>query len=136
MNKHVDKYIEKLTDKVLKDASLEAPSEDFTAHVMSKVEAIAQSPEVVYKPLISKPLWFVIIAGVIGLVTYSIFNSPTEEGLLSTVDLSFLTNNKVSIAVTSVTFSKTILYSVVLFALMFGIQIPILRGYFDKRLNY
>lgn len=135
MKSNVDNHIERLTDKVLKDVPLESPSEEFTAHIMSKVEAIVLSPEVVYKPLISKPMWFIIIAGIIGLVTFSVFNSPTEEGLLSTVDLSFLTNNKVSIAVTSVTFSKTILYAAVLFALMFGIQIPVLRGYFDRRLE-
>ena len=135
MKDNVDIYIERLTDKILKDASLESPSKDFTTHLMSKVEAMAKSPDLVYKPLISKPLWFIIIASVIGLVTFSVFNSPTEEGLLSTIDLSFLTDNKLSNAVTSVTFSKTILYAAVLFALMFGIQIPVLRGYFDRRLE-
>ncbi len=135
MNKHVDNCIESLTDKVLKDASLDSPSEDFTALVMSKVEALTQSSKVAYKPLISKPMWFMIIAGVIGLVTYSVLNSPTDNGLLSTVDFSFLTNNKLSNAMSSMTFSRTILYSMVLFALMFGIQIPILKGYFDKRLE-
>lgn len=135
MKENVDKNIEKLSDKVLKEISLESPSNDFTTSVMSKIEAIAQ-PRVVYKPLISKPVWLLIIAGFIGLVIYAQMNAPADSGLLSAIDLSFLTDNKLSSALSRMTFSKTLLYSTVLFAFMFGIQVPLLRGYLDKRLNF
>ena len=136
MKENVDKYLENLSDKVLKEISLESPSNDFTTSVMSKIEAIARPTGVMYKPLISKTMWFLISVGLIGIVAYSVLYNPTENELLSAFDLSFLTDNKLTAAMSGMTFSKTLLYSTVLFALMFAVQVPLLRGYLDRRLNF
>ena len=64
MNENVDKHIEKLVDKAMKDSVLETPSFDFTSKVMQHVTATSKSKATVYEPLISKKVWFVVFARV------------------------------------------------------------------------
>lgn len=135
MKANVDKNIEQLTDKLLMDTALESPSLNFTAHVMSRVEAIAQSSVTAYKPLISKKVWIGLFTIIAAIFAYSIFGTTTESTVIPSIDFSILTNNKISHALSSLNASKTIIYAVVMFTLMFGIQIPLLKGYFDRRLS-
>ncbi len=135
MSDNIDKHIEKLVNKTMKKVSLETPSLDFTNTVMAQVNALGQSSVTTYKPLISKPMWFAIFAVALGIVLYIIFGTSTNQsGWLNFMDLSVLTNNKFSSALSGFTFSKTVLYSIVLFGIMLFIQVPILKNYFDKRI--
>lgn len=135
MKTNSDRHIERITDKILKEASLESPSLDFTTKVMSQVQGIALNDVTTYKPLISKPVWIGIAVLFIGALAYSFFGSATESEWLATIDLSILSDNKLTNALTGLSFSKTILYAAVMFAIMFAVQVPILKGYFDKRLS-
>ena len=129
-----DKKIEAFIDKLMSADALEQPSLDFTAHVMSKVEAISNSTVTVYKPLISKPVWMLIISAFVALVGYVVFNEPsTSSGLLERFDLSGVSNPLENI---SFNFSKTLMYAMVLMAVMFSIQIPVLKHYFNKRMSF
>ena len=135
MNDKIDKHIEKLVDKTMKKASLDSPSFDFTNTVMAQVNALEQSTVTTYKPLISKPMWFVIFAVGLMIVMYILFGmTSTESGLLNSMDLSVLTDNRYSNALSGFKVSKTVMYGVVLFGIMLFVQVPILKHYFDKRI--
>ncbi len=135
MNEKVDKQIEKLVDRSMKTQSLESPSSNFTSMVMNQVHALKQSKVTIYKPLISKPMWFVIFVVALLIVSYIVFGmNTTETSWLSFIDLSVITDNKLSNTLSGFRVSKTVMYSVVLFGIMLFIQVPILKSYFDKRI--
>ena len=135
MNDNIDKHIEKLVDKTMKKTSLESPSFDFTNTVMAQVNALERSTVTTYKPLISKPMWFVIFAVGLMIVMYILFGmTSTESGWLNFIDLSVLTDNRYSNALSGFKVSKTVLYGVILFGIMLFVQVPILKHYFDKRI--
>ena len=135
MNDNIDKHIEKLVDKTMKKTSLESPSFDFTNTVMAQVNALERSTVTTYKPLISKPMWFVIFAVGLMIVMYILFGmTSTESGWLNFIDLSVLTDNRYSNALSGFKVSKTVMYGVVLFGIMLFVQVPILKHYFDKRI--
>lgn len=134
--KEVDKYLDNLTKKIIKGADLESPSLDFTASVMSQVKAV-NSNVTVYKPLISKIGWVFIIASFLVLTVYLIFGTETESSsLLSSIDFSILSKNKITNTLTSFTIPKTFVYAIVLFGLMFWVQIPFLKHHFNQRLEH
>ena len=135
MNEKVDKQIEKLVERSMKTQSLESPSSNFTSMVMDQVLALNKSKVTIYKPLISKPMWFAIFVVALLIVSYIIFGmNTTETSWLSFIDLSVITDNKLSNTLSGFRVSKTVMYSVVLFGIMLFIQVPILKNYFDKRL--
>lgn len=130
-----DKKIEDLINKLMADDSLEQAPINFTDKVMSKVEAISKSKTIVYKPLISKPVWFIIIGSFIALVGYIILNKPSSNNTwLNRFDLSNVSLNVFENI--SVNFSSTLMYAVVLLAIMVSIQVPLLKHYFNKRMSF
>jgi len=136
MNEKVDKQIEKLVERSMKTQSLESPSSNFTSMVMDRVLAIKQSRVTIYKPLISKPMWFALFVVALLVVLYIIFGmKTTETSWLNFIDLSVITDNRFSNTLSGFKVSKTVMYSVVLFGIMLFIQVPILKNYFNKRLE-
>lgn len=142
MKDNMDKHLDKLIGKVMEDMPLESPSIDFTANILSKVKALPQSEATVYKPLISKNVWFGIGTLVLGLSIYLTFGATIE----SSSWLSFLNFEKIpSVTLPSLKFptllsgvkiSKTFMYSIVIFAVFLFVQIPLLKKQFDKQLEY
>jgi hypothetical protein len=129
-----EKKIEAFIDKLMSADALEQPSRDFTDKVMSKVEAISNSTTTVYKPLISKSVWILIITGFVILVGYIIFKEPTTgSSLMERFNLPGVSNPLENI---SFNFSKTLMYAMVLMAIMFSVQIPVLKHYFNKRMTF
>ena len=136
MNEKVDKQIEKLVERSMKTQSLESPSSNFTSMVMNQVHALNKSKITIYKPLISKPMWFAIFVIALLVVSYIIFGMNNSESTwLNFLDLSVLTDNRLSNTLSGFKVSKTVMYSVVLFGIMLFIQVPILKNYFNKRLE-
>jgi len=134
MKEHTEQHLDKLAKKVIKSSLLESPSLDFTANIMAKIEASATNNITVYKPLISKSGWLIISILVIGGLTYGIFSSGLEGlGWFDNIDYSIISNNKVIEAISGITFSKTLMYAIGLCGLVFFIQIPMMKYYFDKR---
>jgi len=129
MKEHSNKPIEKLVDKVMKSSSLETPSFDFTANVMSQVMADTKSGVTVYKPLISKAAWVVLFLVATVLIVFLIYNNESYSlGLLDKVDLSKIAN-----LFSGIKISQTAMYSLLMFAIMLCIQVPLLKHYFNKR---
>ena len=75
MKNNEDKNIEKLVADMMASNPIERPSVDFTSAVMSAVLASKAQTSLVYKPLISKRGWFIILAGFIALSVFLILNT-------------------------------------------------------------
>lgn len=134
MKANTDKHLENFTRKLMKENSLDKPSVDFTAHVMSKVWAT--NTAFVYKPLISKPAWVIIFVGIFSLTGYLLFNTAeaSSGSWFQNMDLSkisflhfnYLAGSKIS---------TVTLYTVVMATIMLFIQISLLKNYFSKRVK-
>lgn len=136
MNENADKYLDNLTKKVIKETPLESPSFNFTASVMSQVTELSQDSVTMYKPLISKTGWIVISIVFLALIAYLLFGIQEESSSwFNTLDFSVWSNNKVTNLLSGLSIPKTLTYAVVLFGFMFSIQIPLLKNYFNQRLQ-
>jgi hypothetical protein len=137
MQDHTEQHLDKLAKKVMQSSSLESPSLDFTANIMAKVEASLTSDITTYKPLISKRAWLIILILVIGSLSYGVFGSGQEGlGWFDTFDYSIIYNNKVTEAISGITISKIFAYAIGFFGLVFFIQIPLMKHFFNKQLEY
>lgn len=137
MKEHTEQQLDKLAKKAMQSSLLESPSLDFTANIMAKVEDLAISHITVYKPLISKKSWLIISILLIGSLSYGIFGSGFEGlGWFDNIDYSIISNNKVTEAISGITLSKTLIYAIGLCGLLFFVQIPMMKYFLDKRLEY
>lgn len=130
-----DKKIEELVDKLMANDSLEKAPINFTDEVMSKIEVLSEAKTIVYKPLISKYVWWLLGLGFVALIVNVVLNKPSNSSSLSEryalPEISFdLFNNL------SVDFSSTLMYATVLLAIMVAIQVPLLKQYFNQKLSY
>ncbi|PKQ45609.1 hypothetical protein [Confluentibacter flavum] len=134
-----DKEIEQLVEKMMKETSLDTPSFDFTAHIMSKVLEIKTSEATVYKPLISKKVWGIIAFGVLALVIFIVFGAKGEaSGIVNPIDFSMLTNNKIintisGFKASSFQVSKTFSHALMFLGIMICVQILFLKHHFNQR---
>ena len=134
MKANTDKHLEHFTGKLMKENALDKPSVDFTARVMSKVWAA--NTAFVYKPLISKPAWVVIFAGIFSLAGYLLLNTAEaastswfQNMVLSKSDFTHF-NYRGESKISTVTF-----YTVVVATVMLFIQMSFLKNYFSKRVK-
>ena len=125
--KENDKNVAEFIEKVMKDASLETPSFDFTSKIMAQVAVVEKAKIKEYKPLISKPAWFGIFGILIAIIGYSIFGNIEK----TKIEIDFA--SRLSNLVPKIHFSDVTTYSVLIVTFMVLIQIPILKNYFDKR---
>jgi hypothetical protein len=108
---------------------LESPSFDFTAKVLSHITAPSRSSITVYKPLIPKTAWGILVVLTAGMIGFSIYNQDsTSLGWLNQLDFS-----RVSNLFSSFKISQTAMYSLLMFGVMLFIQVPLLKHYFNKR---
>ena len=129
MKEQTNKHIETFVDKVMKSSTLETPSFDFTSKVMLHVSATSTSTVTVYKPLISKTAWVIMLLLTTVIIVYSLFSKDTSTlGLFDKLDFS-----KVFKLFSGVKISQTAMYSLLMFAVMLFIQVPLLKHYFNKR---
>ena len=135
MKEQEDKYLDDLTKKVFRDASLKSPSSDFIDNVMARVTDYSQAT--VYKPLISKSTWTIIFLGFGALISYILFfEAPTEtSNWLSSSDKILFVKSSISDVLSGFKMSKTLMYATILLALMSFVQVSFLKHYFNKRLE-
>jgi hypothetical protein len=130
MNENADKDLDNLSRKVIGKSAIESPSFDFTKTVMSQINALSSSSVTTYVPLISKQVWTLIelaFVGVFGVVSSGA--SEEKSGWISKLNLEYEFANPLA----HIELSQTVIYSVVLCAVMICIQIPLLKHYCDKR---
>lgn len=126
--KESDKNIEKFIGKIMAESTLESPSLDFTSKVMSQIVVAEKSKIQHYKPLISAPIWIIVLGGLISLILYTAFgNEPynSEIGLLYVENISKIFSE--------VHFSKNTIYAILIVPLMILIQTLVLKNYYDKK---
>ena len=133
-NKHIEE-IDAFAKKYIKEIPVESPSVNFTANLMKTISQLQTEKTIVYKPLISKKGWFLVISAVIAIIVLTFKNS--EEGLftLPEMNFSFLEKLNFSGAFESVSVSTPTLYLAILFSVLIFIQIFYLKGYFEKQIN-
>ncbi|MCK0110194.1 hypothetical protein MWU58_12875 [Flavobacteriaceae bacterium S0825] len=136
MKEHTGQHLDNLAKKAMTSSGLKAPSIDFTAKVMKEIESIRIGSSTVYKPLITKYGWFGIIAILIGVSLYMTLGNVEGSTLLDAVDYSVISNNKVTSVLSGITFSKTVMYAIGFFGLVFFIQIPLMKHIMTKCLEY
>lgn len=136
MQDHTEQHLDKLAKKVMQTSTLESPTKDFTANIMSQIEGVSITASTSYKPLISKFGWAAIVLILMGISSFVMFSNLESTSLLEKIDFSFISNNKVTNAVSGITFSKIIMYIVVLFGGLWFVQIQLVKRQLEKSLNY
>ena len=68
-----DKRLDRLSRNIMEAAELQQPSFDFTKNVLQSIEALNKLSVTIYKPLISKSVWFGIGALIIGIFAVVLF---------------------------------------------------------------
>lgn len=126
-----DKKIEKLVDRIMKDAVIESPSIDFTSKVMSKALASKTSDVMVYKPLISRSVFIAIFGCIVLLFIYLSMNGEKQENAwFSQIKFGSAYNSGL---ISFFKVSKVMLYAVVSTTVMLLVQVSFLKNYFDKQ---
>lgn len=133
MDNKTDKKIDEFTEKLLKDFSRETPSFDFTTKVMSSVEGLSSSTATIYKPLISKRIWFLIAVLALGVFSYLIFGNNQMENYWFSATQSYVESNLKIFNVPDFKVSNVFTYAVTGFAFFMSIQILLLKNHFDRR---
>jgi hypothetical protein len=134
MEEHINRKLEELTDRMMKEIDVEKPSMDFTNSIMQGIHEQETKKVTQYKPLISTPVWTGLGITFMGLLYFIVStNETTNSNWLNNLDFSVLINNTFTDSITSFTLPKTMAYAIGLFGLMLCIQIPFLKHYFDKR---
>jgi len=138
MKDNVENLLDELSDKIITKSNLESPSLEFTANVMSNINIeYKQSESTIYKPLISKKTWFIIALVFMVMYTYVFLgNTSGNINWFTNVDYNFMPNISVYNVFSKISFSKTALYAIIVLTLMLFIQIPLLKKYFDNRINF
>lgn len=129
-----DKKIETMLERIMRDDILEKPSYGFTSKVMHEIYALESEATILYTPLISKKVWLVIAAIFVSLMVYVIFNGTVSDNQwFSEFDLSKYQLNLFENA--NVELIRMMSYCIIFIALMIGVQIILLKSYFNKRLS-
>ena len=129
MKKIEDKTADAWLDDLMKDSLLESPSPDFTSKVMLKVQASKNESTIIYKPLLSKSFWIILLLCFIGLFVF-LFNN---ESIVSKSRFQF-PDFSLGYSVTF-EFSRITIYAVVFSTVFFLIQISLLNKYFTKQIK-
>jgi len=138
MKDNIENLLDELSKKVITASNLETPSLGFTANIMSNINVVTkQSESTIYKPLISKKSWFIIAFIFIVICAYLLFGNTSESiGWFNDVDFSFVPSFNMANVLPEISFSKTVLYAIVVLTLMLFIQIPLLKKHFDNQINF
>ena len=136
MKENQNKHLDKLVENVMKQTALESPSFHFTSQVMQQITVESKSTATQYKPLITKTGWMVLTLSVFALMIFVVISGDFQNSeWFDAIDFSVMTNYNLSNLFSGIKLSTTTLYALILFGAMICIQIPLLKSYFNKRLN-
>ena len=129
------KKIDGFIQKRMKAENLEQPSMNFTNAVISNIEAYKKHNEVFdYKPLIPKKIWFAVVAMVVALFIYSMYdNAVTEFNWLPQDTLQQLGQINLLGKLPSLSVSNTYVYAFIGLAFFVVLQVYLLKNHFNKR---
>lgn len=137
MEKYLNKKLEETTEKMMKGLQVEKPSSSFTSSLIQEIQNLESKEATQYQPLISKPVWVTLVLILVATTLYIAFNSNTSNiEWLQSLNFSSLTQNKLTNGISAISLPKTFAYAIGLFGIMLCVQIPFLKHYFDKRLQF
>lgn len=137
MNDKDNHLLDSFTKKMVKETPIEKPSVDFSSNVMDAINALeVKKATSKFEPLISKKVWLLISASIIASTVF-LFKSGVHlnEGYLSKIDLSRLTNALSFETSYNLNVSNTALYGFIFLAIMIPIQIGYLKNYHSKKMS-
>lgn len=133
MKNKVEENLDQLAKKVIKEASLEQPSFDFTAQLMDKIVVEQTQKAIVYKPLISKKAWIIIAIFAIAFICF-LLNVSFSSEWLSILRVSDKFSFNLNTIFSKFTMSNVMTYAVGLLSIMLIIQTVVLKNHFNKRM--
>lgn len=136
MKENREKDLNQFLEKVMGDLELEQAPMYFSNSVLSKIEAFENKSSItVYTPLISKPVWAIIVVFVVtlcGILGFGIGFSG--QGLLSTFQFNTVGNlNILEILLAELNISTSTVYGFIGLTVFALIQVAYLKRFFAKR---
>jgi hypothetical protein len=137
MERNEHKEIDVFIKKMVKEAGLESPSQDFTNKVFHQIQGISvQSPVTLYQPLISKKTWGILGILFLGIIGYLQYGSTVKNTLwLSGINTDFLSKFDILAVLSNISLSETMSYSLVGLAFCLYIQLFFIKRYLDRRIH-
>ncbi len=132
MDKTDERELEDFVDKIMDETILESPSSNFTDTIMSQIVEGEIEVSTQYKPLVPRSVLIFLCIGLVGLTGYlaSDYSIDNETWFGNgQVDLFF---ERILAWPQILSSSKITMYAVLFFGLLFLIQIPWLKRYFDN----
>ncbi|WP_103864973.1 hypothetical protein [Aquimarina sp. I32.4] len=121
---------------LIKEAGVEKPPVNFIDNIMNQVNIAEDASMFVYKPLISKKVWWGIGLLLVLLLGSIPFLSDTKISLLSWIDFSFIKSlPNIKNPFSNYIFPKSTIYGILFLAILFFVQIPILKRRIDKNFS-
>ncbi|PHS52541.1 MAG: hypothetical protein COB01_06900 [Lutibacter sp.] len=127
-----DKNIEDFTKFMMKEATVEMPSENFVTKVMNtiQVESIPALKE--NKPLITVAGWVIISLFFVTICTLVLFGTYESPSLISNLDWSFMNELPSLSIIDRIHFSSTFNFSFILFSILVILQLVVIKNYVNK----
>ena len=127
------KQLEKLVDKIMDESTLERAPRDFTKNLMAQVELQSQQKTMEYRPIVSKSvLRGIVVLSIVTLYLISTYAMNGGEGWFGKIGIGSYFNSLWGWFEFS-PLSKITLYAVLLFGVMFFIQIPLLKKHIERQ---
>ena len=129
-----DRKMDQFSKFIMDEIKLESPSKDFISNVMKSVEVESEKSRLlVYKPLIHKSVWGLIIILFLALSVYIFTGSTVNYYLLSTLDINALNELSEIDLFKHISFSRIFTFSFILFAALAVVQLFAIKNYFNKQ---
>lgn len=135
MDKHEEKELEAFVDKIMADAPLESPSADFTKNLMQHIEAVQHKEVYQYRPIVPKQVLVLIFVGLVSLTLYLIaqYGLESDGGWFGNVSVEPVFDNMWG-WLENYTSSKILIYAVLLFGLLFFVQVPLMKKQLERNI--
>jgi len=130
----IDKNIEGFTKYIMKEVDVEKPSIDFLLKVMDAVKLESKaSLSIVYKPLIPKSVWVLIVILFLALSVFVLTGTTINYYLLSQIDVPIVDNVLAFDLFKNIHFSKTFTLSFLVFSAFVLVQLFFIKNYFNNQ---
>ena len=132
-----DKEIDEFAKYIVKEASVEKPSEEFVNKVMDTIylenTAVLNTS---FKPLISNTSWFVIVLIFASVIGYLLNIETKLPAMFKFIDVSFFKNISSIEIFSKIHFSNTFTLSFIIFSIFVIFQLIVIKNYFNKQHHF
>jgi hypothetical protein len=129
-----DKNIEKFTKYIIKEAQIESPSKNFVNKVMDAVKLENELSAIkIDKPLISKPIWVLIIVAFAVSCIFILTGFSQSTTIFSKINFTFLDEIPTVNLFESIHFSNTFTFSFMFFSILVLFQLFAIKNYFNRQ---